>query len=65
MVILLPFPKFNVATVKVWEWMNNINPLFTGYLITCDYLSMLNGPPVYREESGLQILVTTYLSMWF
>ena len=29
-----PFPKFNDATVKVWEGINDLIPHFTGYVIT-------------------------------
>ena len=32
-----PFSNFNGATVEVWQWINNVIPHFTGYVITYPY----------------------------
>ena len=39
--ITYPFPNFNVATVEVWEWINNFIPHFIMDVIThpCNHVS--------------------------
>ena len=44
-----PFPKFNGATVEVWEWISN----FTHTLVACDYLSMLRLKLNHVSKRGL------------
>ena len=32
--ITYPFPNFNGATVKVWDWISKFTPHFNGFVIT-------------------------------
>ena len=52
--IIYPFPNFNGAIVKVWEWIRNFIPHLIGSIITypCLWTMLIKGAPDLPKSGG-------------